>query len=380
MLRRLILHLVKYTLKKNLYDSALVYLKEANVFATEMESKDRLRLSCEGLSDIYAAKKNYEPAYHFLHQYLELQNEFIDSLNISTVESLNAKYKSAERQSNIDRLEKEKAVRTIELTKQTYFKNSLLIGLAVVLVFLYMLYKRYKQRIALSNQLSTSLTELKSAQSQLIKIEKEKEAEKIRVRISRDIHDEIGSNLTKISLLSSISVRNNQNGSEELNDHLKQIQEYTHNVNSSLSEIVWAVTPKQDSLESLVEYMKKYMTDFFKNTGINYQFNHPASFENRLLNPELKRNIFLVLKESLNNTLKYAKAITVEIDLEIDDDNFSLEIKDNGVGFNYNNNASGENGNGLTNMNSRMLQSGGQLKIKSSNGNGTAIIASGKLS
>ena len=83
-------------------------------------------------------------------------------------------------------------------------------------------YSRYLKRKKLSNQLSQSLAELKSTQSQLIKTEKEKEAENIRVRISRDIHDEIGSNLTKISLLSSISARKNRNGSDELTEHLKQ--------------------------------------------------------------------------------------------------------------------------------------------------------------
>ena len=177
-------------------------------------------------------------------------------------------------------------------------------------------------------------------------------------------------------MLSSISARNNRNGSDELTEHLKQIQEYSHDVNSSLSEIVWAVSPKHDSLESLLIYMQKYIHDFFENTGVNYQIKFPTTFENIMLNPELKRNIFLVQKESLNNILKYAHAKNVSIGFKIAQNNFELKVMDDGIGFDSNN---ATNGNGLTNMKYRMQTSGGDFKINSTAGSGSEMVATGKL-
>ena len=221
------------------------------------------------------------------------------------------------------------------------------------------------------------MIELKQTQGKLIQIEKEKEAENIRLRISRDIHDDIGGNLTKIALLSDITASNTQQNSPETLHTLSRISDYSRNVNTSLSEIVWAITPKHDSLDSLLVFMRAHIHKMFEGAGITYQINFPEQYQNHPLHPDLKRNIFLVLKESLNNILKYAQAKNVDVSFSIDGDNFEMKIKDDGIGFDLHQKQ--ETGNGLQNMKFRAEQSNGVFSIHSKPNSGTEIIASGLL-
>ncbi|MBK8846400.1 MAG: hypothetical protein IPO27_07610 [Bacteroidetes bacterium] len=280
-------------------------------------------------------------------------------------------------------LSKENELKSVQAKNENQKKNFAFFGIAILLVFGSYLLVLYSKRKKLSNQLSQSLTDLKSTQQQLIQTEREKEAENIRLRISRDIHDDIGHSLTKISLLSDMTASDKQINSPEAIETLGRISDYSRNVNSSLSEIVWAISPTHDSLDSLIVYMRNHIHKFFENTSIAYQINFPDAYENRSINPELKRNIFLVLKESLNNILKYAKAKNVSIDFKIDGDQFELKIKDDGVGFSPLSFGEGQRvrlgGNGLPNMKYRIEQTGGSFEINSSVGSGCEIFITGIL-
>ncbi len=277
-------------------------------------------------------------------------------------------------QSNL--LNKENELKTLQANNESKKKDFAFVGMAGLIILGSYILVMYSKRKKLSNQLSKSLNDLKSTQQQLIQIEKEKEAENIRVRISRDIHDDIGYNLTKIALLSNMTANATDKNTAEAKENLDRISDYSRNVNSSLSEIVWAITPKHDTLESLIIYMRNHIHKFFEGTGINCTINFPDDFENHNINPDLKRNIFLVLKESLNNILKYAEAKNVTVEFNIKENDFELRITDDGNGFDL---GAIKSGNGLQNMLYRMQQSGGSFQIHSSQNNGCKVEASGKL-
>jgi two-component system, NarL family, sensor histidine kinase UhpB len=364
--------------RQNKIDSALYYHIKAKELAELTGHNDHARLAYEGLSLDYAAKKDFKNAYDYLYKYLEAQNKFLDSVNIRKVTELNARYESVARQRKIDLLEKDKEIQKANLQREKIIRYFLIAGGLLLIIFSLFTYYRYKQRRRLSEKLSESLNDLKQAQQQLIETEKQREQENVRLRISRDIHDEIGGNLTKIALLSDILSSETKSNGSETKQSLEKISEYARDVNTSLSEIIWSVSPKQDTLESLIAYMRNYIHSFLNDTGINFTISFPEPPGNISLNPDLKRNIFLVLKESLNNAVKYSKAKNIFIGFFLKENQFELTVKDDGVGFDAENKIF--SGNGLNNMAYRMEQSGCKIKITSSAGNGCNIYTHGTFS
>ena len=339
------------------------------------------------MSVAYKAKGNFEEALRYYEMHTAIKDSVFNAKNVATIQELNLKHQTKEKEQKIVLLENENKLKALREQNQKQKTNYALAGIAILMLVGAYVFNLYLKRKKLHAQLIKSHAELKEMQQQLILIEREKEAENIRLRISRDIHDDIGHSLTKISLLSDMTASDKQINSPEAIETLGRISDYSRNVNASLSEIVWAVSPKHDSLDSLIVYMRNHIHQFFENTGIRYRINFPDSYENRSINPELKRNIFLVLKESLNNILKYAKAKNVTVDFKIDGDQFELKIKDDGVGFTPLSFGSPDSyregvrsgGNGLPNMKYRIEQTGGSFEINSSPNAGCEIFIKGIL-
>lgn len=294
-----------------------------------------------------------------------------------SVELEKQKEETEKKKSEVVLLYKETELQQARLQKVKLTQSFTFLGIIALLLFGGFTYYRFRQRKQLSEKLSLSLAELKQTQKQLLDAELERAQENVRLRISRDIHDEIGSNLTKISLLSELVSSNGENHDAESNKSLNEISHYATSVNNSLSEIIWAVNPKQDTLDSLLAYMRNHSHSFLQDTGISLKIIFPESVASFHLNPDLKRNIFLVLKEALNNSVKYSKAKNIEIKFSLKDKQFSFYVKDDGRGFDVSHNHS--SGNGLSNMADRMEQSKGKLKIISSPGMGCTVEVHGVL-
>jgi signal transduction histidine kinase/ligand-binding sensor domain-containing protein len=209
------------------------------------------------------------------------------------------------------------------------------------------------------------------------KFEKQKAIESVRSKISMDIHDEISSQLTKISLLSQrmkIEFKKKKNINESLMD---KITASSREVINNLGEIVWAINPKYDNLQSLLSYIRNYISNFFEHTSIQYTINFPEEIPVIIISPDLKHNLFLVIKESLNNILKHAEATEVIVRFHLTDKTFCFEIIDNGKGIV---DMSGRDfGNGLINMKNRMEAVNGKFEITSKKNKGAKITLKGEL-
>jgi signal transduction histidine kinase len=187
-----------------------------------------------------------------------------------------------------------------------------------------------------------------------------------RNRISADMHDELGSGVTAIRLMSEIVK------AKLKEDSLPEIDKISHSANELLGKmntIIWTMVSSNDTVESLIAYIRAYAVEFFENTSIDCQFSLPMQIGSLALSGEKRRNIFLSVKEALNNVLKHSQASVVRIEISVSD-KLVIEIADNGVGINMD--QLRKFGNGLQNMKKRIASAGGEFLI--SNNEGTKTI------
>lgn len=211
--------------------------------------------------------------------------------------------------------------------------------------------------------------ELRKIKQKIQKLEEKQALDKERIRISRDMHDEIGANLTRISLLSNIA--SSQPGEEQKSPVFEQITESVNETIEKLDEIVWTVNPSNDSLKNLTAYISEYASRFFEASNIVCRFNFPDTIPEINLSAEKRHNFFLTIKEALNNIQKYSCAKRVELTLTVENSSFFLTIKDDGKGFNPQ--TVPETSNGIRNMKDRINSVGGMFELKSEVGKGTEI-------
>jgi ligand-binding sensor domain-containing protein/signal transduction histidine kinase len=156
--------------------------------------------------------------------------------------------------------------------------------------------------------------------------------ERERGRIARDMHDELGASLTRISLLSE-SVRGELSSQPQVLAEADQIHSTAREVIRAMDEIVWAVNPAYDTLESLVAYLGRYAERYLDTVGIRCRLNVPLQVPRRALSAEVRHNVFLAFKEALHNVVKHAHATEVRISVELHTSGFVVLVADNGRGF-----------------------------------------------
>jgi ligand-binding sensor domain-containing protein/signal transduction histidine kinase len=189
-----------------------------------------------------------------------------------------------------------------------------------------------------------------------------------RARIARDLHDQLGANLTQITLLGEMAEMDKSEPAE-VEDHAKQICDTARETTRALDEIVWAVNPSNDTLEGLTNYACKYAQDYFALAGVSYRAELPANLPPTPILPEVRHNVFLAFKEAVNNVVKHAGASEARVKLQLEPDKFILIVADNGRGLG---DLSGKSlRNGLKNMRKRLADVRGEFDIASSPDGGT---------
>lgn len=205
-------------------------------------------------------------------------------------------------------------------------------------------------------------------------MEHQGQLEQMRARISRDIHDEIGAGLTKIKLLGR-ALNKKPMPDETISQLSKKINDSSDELIQNLGEIVWTINPENDSMENVVAYMRYYLLKTFEGTpDITLHLAFPDAElvpKGMSVSPDVKRNLLLILKESVNNAMKHAAAKTVTITLNVSTDHIMLMIEDDGKGFDAE--AVHPNGNGIKNMKKRAAAVHGSLTLETGIGRGTLI-------
>jgi len=193
------------------------------------------------------------------------------------------------------------------------------------------------------------------------------ELEKVRIRIATDLHDDIGANLTRISLLSEVARQKAENGSGQM---LSSIAEIARESVASMNDIVWAIAPEHDSLLDLTRRMRRHAEEVFSSREIDLDFNAPSSETDLTLSLSVRRDLLLIFKEAVNNAAKHSDCSRVSIDFACENSVLVLRIEDDGKGFDAETEFDGQ---GVRSMKRRAESLGGKLKIDSDGGKGTIV-------
>jgi signal transduction histidine kinase len=196
--------------------------------------------------------------------------------------------------------------------------------------------------------------------------------ERERSRIARDIHDELGSNLTRIAWLSELAGAD-KTLPDRVEVHSRKIGGYARQMVQSLDEIVWAVNPANDTLQSLAQYLTHLAHEHLDPTSINCRLEIPPNLPAVALPSEVRHDLFLAAKEALHNILKHAEANEARIRLAVADGKLSLVVEDNGRGFDPAAPSPSRPGHGLGNLRQRLEHLGGQFLCESAPGRGTRL-------
>jgi signal transduction histidine kinase len=275
------------------------------------------------------------------------------------------------KQNELTLLEKENELQATVAAKEKQRKNFAYIAIATILLFSVFLFYRYAQNKKLSRRLAASMVDLKQAQEQLIKTETEKEGDKIRVRISRDIHDEVGATLSGVALFSEIArAKIQEHQEDDAQVYLEHITTNSKEMVEKMSDIVWTINPDNDSFERIIAKLRSYSFNLCAGKGIKLHFD--VDDQVSLFSPSMhvRKNIYMLMKEAINNAVKYSGGKNIFLSLFKKEDLVTIEIRDDGRGFDKKKKTEG---NGLNNMLSRAADLDANFSLDSTEGEGTHI-------
>jgi signal transduction histidine kinase len=331
-------------LNKN--DKALLYLDSSRVAAQALGNRYLLIDNYEAMSQIYEGKGDYKKALAIHHLFVQVKDSITQSENRSLSEETQARYELEKKEARIALLEKDKELKTLALGRQRAIQAGTAIALLLVIIIALLLINRYR---------------VKSQVKRLAEIERMRNA------IARDLHDDIGSTLSTINLISKIAMREN---AREVGAHLHRIAEQSSLMMENMSDMVWSINPVNDSLQKVLVKMKVFASEILEPKNISYRFSGEESLNGLILDADKRKNLFLIFKEAVNNAAKYSGATEVEISLEQTGNTLRMKVADNGQGFDMQQTASG---NGLVNMNVRAKALYAEFKMTSIQNQGTHI-------
>nr|WP_321231574.1 tetratricopeptide repeat protein [uncultured Psychroserpens sp.] len=317
-------------------------------------------------AESYYMLNDYVKARQHRQHYITLKDSVFSEKNAKALADLEIKYETEKKEREILIQRAEIAEQSLTIQERNYQVYGLL-GLAVILGFIGFLF--YNQQKLKNKQLQKE-NELKNA---LIKIETQNRLQEQRLRISRDLHDNIGAQLTFI--ISSID--NLKYGfeikDEQLTNKLDAISQFTSSTIYELRDTIWAMNKAEISLEDLQSRISNFIekADTVSN-GVTFQFSsNTLDIGGFKLSSVEGMNIYRIIQESINNALKYSEAKHITVDFDLDQNHLQTTVTDDGIGFDI---KTTPKGNGINNMTKRARDIGGELKLESIIGTGTKVI------
>jgi signal transduction histidine kinase len=214
------------------------------------------------------------------------------------------------------------------------------------------------------------LFERRRVQRQIQQLENERAVATERTRIARDIHDELGANLTKICKLAQMMDRHGETEGRSTS-FSQMISDTARDTIQTMDEIVWAVNPQNDTLKEMADYLVYFAEDFLRPSGIVCCLDVPLNLPDLPVTAEVRHHLFMVLKEALNNAVRHGHPKQIKLSLALADGRLVIEIADDGHGFVLDGAATV--GNGLENMRKRSSEIGGEFQLQSQPGRGTSV-------
>jgi signal transduction histidine kinase len=398
---------------------AVEYFKKSESLARELNDKIVLRNVNQYMSDFYRARKNMQLAYDYQRKYYSYRDSLNNVEVNKKISELQTQYETEKKDYEIKKLTSDQKIRELEIERQ----NAIIAGnlsVAKQKENEIELLSRFKELQQLKikqqdEQLERQLLVAKNSKQQLELAEKEKllqsrklKDEKttrnilllsfililltgfflfnryqlkrkikeqeallsVREKIAKDLHDEIGSTLTGIRIMSDVTGKIIHNDQSKASGLLQKISHQSSEMQQAMSDIVWAVNPNNDKLQDIIVRMREYVAQTLEAKDITTRIDIDESILAQKLDMSQRRDLLLIFKEAINNIAKYANASQVDIQFSKQQEQLALHITDNGKGFDT---SVIRSSNGLKNMQSRAMALKGICAIKSELGKGTQI-------
>jgi PAS domain S-box-containing protein len=218
---------------------------------------------------------------------------------------------------------------------------------------------------------SRNITEQKRAEEKLRQAEERLKLEQLRTRIAADLHDDIGSTLSSMSIFSAMLGHHISPERSEASRMLHRVQENLRSVQESLHDIVWTINPENDALDNIILRMEEFATEVLEARGISLHLVVPEAQDPVSVPMQLRRYIYLIFKEAINNVVTHSDCREVTVEIVTDGRSLQVSVADDGKGFEHDQAASG---NGLANMRKRAGTINGTLEVQSKRGKGTVVM------
>ncbi|WP_417289873.1 tetratricopeptide repeat protein [Corallibacter sp.] len=358
-------NIAQVLIEKNRASEAKKYIDSAYQYSRKYKTVSDIEASLMNYSEYYEAKSDSKKALEYYKKYTAFKDSILNLDTNSKISELEIQYQTEKKEKEIlqqraDLAEKELHINT---------KNTQIIGLAILAIVLSVLgYLLYKQQKLRNKQLQKE-SELKEA---LTKIETQNRLQEQRLTISRDLHDNIGAQLTFI--ISSLdNLKYGFTLPEKLGSKLKTISEFTTATIYELRDTIWAMNKSEISFEDLQSRISNFIDKAnHASDMVNFSFKVDESLSNTLVFSSVEgMNIYRIIQEAVNNALKYAHAKNIQISFQKENKNLVLTVKDDGVGFDQN---TIELGNGLNNMKKRAHEIQASFTLKTSPQQGATIV------
>ncbi len=345
------------------------YLKKA---LSEIEIAIRIA-EAKGYEDIkmrcyYQATLLYDDigetkeAFNNLKKYNNINTVIRSKQYTMQIADMQTKYETEKKEKEITELNAQNLIGKEKIARQRTFNYSLIAIAALLLISGFLFFRNIRQK--------------RTTEKHLDMLERQNAIESMRTKIASDVHDEMGANLTRLGL-NAQQLLQSPLASEKDKQLAEKMANQSKDIITGMREIIWASNPANDNLKGMLSFMRQYIDHFFDGTNIRPIVNFPHDVGEVVLHPEVRRNLFLILKESLNNAIKYSGSDRIDIDFLSEKENFNLTIKDYGKGIDDQHKDAFSNG--LHNMQMRAEQIQSLFSMTSTPGQGVEISVAGKL-
>jgi signal transduction histidine kinase len=333
------------------------YFDQSLKVAQQTGEKRHLSFTHLYLSKIYAALNNSTLSYSHYKQHIIYRDSVYNLQSSQTLLAYKAQMDVEKKDNEIALLETENKLQKVLSEKKSQGRNFAYLIAVLLLIGGVYGYFRFKKQS---------------------KIKGEQKLLKERLAISQDLHDSIGSTLSSIAVYSQVAkIHGAKNEQEDMNELLERISTASGETVVEMNDIVWALNPQNDSMEKIVQRMESFAKPLAAARNIHFNFMYDASLLQLSLEMNIRKNLYLIFKEAVNNSIKYSGAKELNISLLHKQQMLELKVNDDGVGFNIDttlqNKQSSLSGNGINNLYKRAAEINGQLSIQSIVNNGTAI-------
>ncbi|RYD91543.1 MAG: tetratricopeptide repeat protein, partial [Sphingobacteriales bacterium] len=348
-----------YALMRN-YDKAIEYNTKSLNIARSIDATNIVVEALGSIAEDYAGLGDFKKAYAFRNEYLKVNNEYINLERSNQLAEMQTRYETEKKERQIIALKQNQQISSLNILKQQLLidkKNYQIFTITFIMISLaafgYLFY--HKQRIKQQRRQQRAIIETE---------------DKERTRIAKDIHDDIGSGLSKITLIAGIAAQRLQTG-RVIQNEIRNITQISKDLIDNMRDLIWILNPENATLDNLVARIREYCTDYVEGLTVQTEFDIQDEVPQIKIPQQAQRNVFLTIKEALHNCIKHANCDKIFISLIYKDDRLSIRINDTGKGFDME--ELKRHGNGLRNMQQRMQSIGGDFKISSVMGGGTLV-------